>query len=277
MPDADTPLTSPHAGFESDLALLEQAARAAGDIALKYFRRDPEVWTKENDSPVSEADYAVDRYLRETLTAARSAYGWLSEETADDGERLERTRVFIVDPIDGTRAFVEGKDDWTISLAVVDDGRPVAAALFAPVHGEMFLASAHGGTTLNGAAIRPGETSDLARARLAGPWPVLKPVIARFPGLTNVGFIPSLAYRLALVADGRLDGAVARPNAHDWDLAAADLLVHEAGAKLTDASGATIRYNSAEIRHPALIAAPTALHEPLRKSVADGLAANRQG
>ena len=271
MPDADDrPVARQGRRFDDDLALLEAAARKAGAIALSHFRRDPQVWTKDNNSPVSEADYAVDRFLAEELGAARPDYGWLSEETTDAPDRLERDRVFIIDPIDGTRAFIEGKDDWTISLAVVEAGRPVAAALYAPVHEEMFLARPGSGLTRNDVAVHVGSRTTLDEARLAGPWPLLKAVAARYPGFVNAGFVPSLAYRFALVADGRLDGALARANAHDWDIAAADLLLAEGGGKLTDASGAAIRYNSPEIRHPALIAAARDLHETLRTTIAQG-------
>ncbi len=268
MPDADAPL-------DADLALIEEAAREAGDIARRYFRRDPQVWQKDNDSPVSEADYAVDRFLAERLVGARPEYGWLSEETTDDPARLQRQTVFIVDPIDGTRAFVEGKEDWTVSIAIVSDKRPVAAALYAPIHEEMFLACAGSGTRMNGSAVHAAATDSAEHARLAGPWPLLKPVAARHPGFVNAGFIPSLAYRFAQVGDGRLDAALARKNAHDWDIAAADLLIAEAGGKLTDASGATILYNTPEIRHPPLLAAAPDLHDMLRRMIFEVPESNR--
>ncbi|NLH79589.1 MAG: 3'(2'),5'-bisphosphate nucleotidase CysQ, partial [Phyllobacteriaceae bacterium] len=108
MPGADATLSE-------DLSLLAETARAAGDVALSFFRRDPAVWHKSGGSPVSEADVAVDRLLAERLCAARPAYGWLSEETADGPDRLERRRVFVVDPIDGTRAFLRGDEEWTVS------------------------------------------------------------------------------------------------------------------------------------------------------------------
>src|SRR5690606_32518652 len=115
------------------LNLIRDAARDAAAIALRYFRKDPQVWWKEGISPVSEADFEVDRFLRERLTAARPDYGWLSEETADNAERLSARRTFVVDPIDGTRAFINGLETWCISIAVVEDGRPVAGVLNCPV------------------------------------------------------------------------------------------------------------------------------------------------
>ena len=115
---------------EPDLALLRDAAKAAGEIATKHFRKDPEAWDKgAGQGPVTEADIEVDTMLREELTAARPDYGWLSEETADNATRLDRERVFVVDPIDGTRAFMDGKTGFSHALAVVEQGVPVAAVV----------------------------------------------------------------------------------------------------------------------------------------------------
>ena len=114
---ADTPTS-----YQADLELLRTAAVTAGIIASSYFRRDLKTWTKENASPVSEADIVLDKFLHSALTTARPDYGWLSEESADDLTRLARSRAFIVDPIDGTRGFIRGEDSWTVSLAVVENG-----------------------------------------------------------------------------------------------------------------------------------------------------------
>lgn len=259
----------PGVDLESDAALVGEAARNAGAIALGYFKRDPRVWTKGNNSPVSEADIAVDTFLRERLGAARPDFGWLSEETDDTGDRLRRDRVFIVDPIDGTRAFIDGGRDWTVSIAVVAAGRPVVAALYAPIHEELFVASAGSGATLNGAELSAGTRADLAGARIAGPRSILRHSALKSAGIESAGFIPSLAYRLALVGTGRLDAAVARPRAHDWDIAAADLIVSEAGGMLTDTSARPVRYNTEDLRHPALVASSAHLHTRLTRLVAD--------
>src|SRR3569832_765977 len=130
---ADTPTT-----YSDDLELLRTAAVTAGIIASSYFRRDLKTWTKGNSSPVSEADLVLDKFLRSALTTARPDYGWLSEESLDDNSRLDHARVFIVDPIDGTRGFIRGEDSWTVSLAVVENGVPVAGVVFAPARNEMF-------------------------------------------------------------------------------------------------------------------------------------------
>ena len=151
-----------------DLVLLEDAARQAGDIALSFFGGDPRTWFKDNKSPVSEADLEVDGYLAEVLRTARPGYGWLSEESADSEERLARPRTFIVDPIDGTRAFLAGGDEWTVALAVVDNGRPVAGVVFCPVRKELFSAVAGHGATLNGERMTVSGHTAVKGARPVG-------------------------------------------------------------------------------------------------------------
>src|SRR5436190_9274200 len=139
--------------YKADLEVLRTAAVTAGIIGSSYFRRDLKTWTKENASPVSEADIVLDKFLHSALTTARPDYGWLSEESVDDFARLERRRVFVVDPIDGTRGFIKGEDSWTVSLAVVEDGVPVAGVVYAPARDEMYDAYAGGGARLNGAPL----------------------------------------------------------------------------------------------------------------------------
>lgn len=242
-----------------DLSLLADAAREAGRIALGYFRRDPKVWIKGASSPVSEADIAADRYLHTTLTAARPDYGWLSEESVDTPDRLERQRVFVVDPIDGTRGFIDGHPDWCVSVAIVEGDTPVAAALYAPALDEMFEAAAGAGARLNGAVLAVSGRTTLSGARIAGPARHLRAMVAHGMDARERRFTPSLAYRFALVAAGRVDVATARSGAYDWDLAAVDLLVHEAGGTLCDLGGGRLRFNGVEPRHPSLIAATPAL------------------
>ncbi|WP_417685478.1 3'(2'),5'-bisphosphate nucleotidase CysQ [Roseibium sp.] len=251
------------AGTDEDLLLLERCAREAGDIAMGFYGRDPKTWFKDNNSPVSEADLTVDRFLADCLLEARPDYGWLSEETADSQERLNRKRTFIVDPIDGTRAFLAGGEEWTIVIAVVEAGRPVSAVVYCPVRAEMFTARAGLGAFLNDRQITVSTVSSLHGASLTGPHSIAanKDVLAA--GLRRTENIRSLAYRIALVALGSVDVAAARAHAHDWDLAAADLLVQEAGGRLTDFSGKGVFYNKTETRHPALVAAATPIVEPV--------------
>jgi myo-inositol-1(or 4)-monophosphatase len=236
-------------------AHLAACVREAGQLALSMFRTSVRQWNKDGSSPVSDADIAVDRLLRERLTAPFPGTGWLSEESADNAARLTARYVWIVDPIDGTRAFLADLPDWTVSAALVESGRPIAACLFAPVTDEFFLASANNGATCNGAPISVTHGASLARARIAGPRNFISRLTSVAPELTVMPRVHSLALRFARVAQGTLDVAIAGPDSHDWDLAAADLLVHEAGGALRRVGGGTVLYNRPEPRHGILLAA----------------------
>lgn len=240
---------------------LAETLREAGAIALKTFRGEIRSWTKDHNSPVSEADIAVDAFLREGL--ARPGIGWLSEESADDLSRLNNDRTYIVDPIDGTRSYLAGREDWSIVAALVERGRPVAAAVHVPALGDMYVASAGGGTTKNGVPVHATGGASLEGARIAGPQQELERVQKFAPGAVALPRIHSLAVRLSRVADGQIDAAFASVNARDWDLAAADLLVHEASGALTGVSGDVLVYNLHNPVHGALIAAGRARHETL--------------
>jgi myo-inositol-1(or 4)-monophosphatase len=239
---------------------LSDAVRSAGVLALEASRKPVKNWLKALNSPVSEVDIAVDVLLRERLTSILPDAAWLSEETEDDPVRLAARRVWIVDPIDGTRAFLAGRPDWTVSVALVEKGRPILAALYAPATEEFFLAVAGAGVTRNGVAIRASAGEGLAGARISGPKRLLDEVAAAVPEVVIGVRVHSLALRMARVADATLDVAFAGGNSHDWDLAAADLLVHEAGGALTTFEGATLSYNEAVPTHGMLVAAGLPRH-----------------
>lgn len=221
------------------------------------------MWEKLGGSPVTEADMAVDLFLRESLLAARPGYGWLSEETADNPVRRTCEHTFIVDPIDGTRGFIAGDKRWCISMAVVAEGRPTTAVLFAPALGKIFWAEEGKGAFDDGGPLAVSTCGSLAKARLAGARSWLRDAAFERYGIHIEAHMPSLAYRIACVADGSIDAAFASPRAHDWDLAASDLLVHEAGGRLTGLDGLAPRYNRAELTHGVLGAANGALQEEL--------------
>lgn len=244
-----------------DLAALRGAARDAGAVALRFFRSDLKTWTKGHDDPVSEADIAVDKLLHERLSAARPAYGWLSEETEDNADRLTRRHVWIVDPIDGTRAYIEGRPEFTIAAAMVEDGRPKAAVVFNPATDEFFEAFAGGGARLNGRPISVSGKSDLNGARFLASSRTVRRAVDRLVATpATFDSVNSVAYRLALVAAGRYDATMSFGNKSDWDLAAADLIVTEAGGILSDTDGNTLTYNGKTARHPSLIGAGPAMH-----------------
>jgi myo-inositol-1(or 4)-monophosphatase len=239
--------------LQADLDLLREAAQAAGLIAMRFFRKDPEVWMKVGSSPVSEADYAADRYLRETLIAARPDYGWLSEETADSAARLSARRTFVVDPIDGTRGFLEGRDVWCVSVAIVEDGRSIVGVLECPARRQTYWALTGGGSFRNGAPLRVGNVG--THPLVAGPKPMIDALPAEvLSTIERRPYVPSLAYRIAMIADGSLDATFVKPNARDWDLAAADLILHEAGGSILDAGGNSLRYARENAGHGALVA-----------------------
>jgi myo-inositol-1(or 4)-monophosphatase len=239
---------------------LAGIVREAGALAASTFRRELKHWTKSGGSPVTEADIAVDRLLRERLTRLVPDVGWLSEESEDDRARLGGSRLWIVDPIDGTRAYVNGRTDWAISVALVEDGRPIAGAIFAPMEDGLYLAVASEGATLDGTPMAARAGDDFVQARVAGPKPIIEHFARSAGDVIAEPKVHSLALRVARTASGRLDIAFASADSHDWDLAAADLLVHEAGGALTRFDGAPIVYNSAEARHGALVAAGRARH-----------------
>ena len=246
----------------ADRERLAAAVRDAGTVALKFFRGTFKSWTKgKGDSPVSEADIAVNDLLRERLPV--SGDGWLSEESENDPARLDARRVWVVDPIDGTRAYIAGREDWSISAALVEAGRPVVAAVFAPAADELFLAIAGRGATRNGLSINVSAGAGLDGARIAGPKRLQDWIAGRHSGLIAMPRVHSLALRLVRVAQAELDGAIAGGSAHDWDLAAADLLVHEAGGLMTALDGGTLTYNRPEPIHGVLVAAGRERHATL--------------
>lgn len=240
-----------------DLRLLEDAVRAGGDIARKFYCGDYKRWSKDGGSPVTEADLAVDKYLRESLTSARPDYGWLSEESADDPARLIRSQVFVVDPIDGTVAFLKNRPHFTICAAVVVDGHPCCGAIYNPISDELYSARTGNGAWRNGAPIHVSVRAELPECAMLGdrtqltcaPWPAM-----------HVQNRDSVAYRLMLVADGSADASVSLTAKRDWDLAAADIILKEAGGLLTDARGRKLVYNRASTIQPSLVAANPALH-----------------
>lgn len=250
MPDAEAGRT-----VARDLALLAATVREAGELALRMFRTTLRTWTKGVSSPVSEADIAVNDLILARISAADPEAGLLSEESADDAGRLARRRVWIVDPIDGTRSYLAGREDWTVSVALVEDERPVVAAVFAPASDELFLAAQGGGASINAAPIHATGGTALDIRRMAGPRMLIERLGAPPPGADSHPRIGSLALRICRVADGRIDAAFATGNSHDWDLAAADLIVQEAGGRLTSLAGQPLVYNRPSVTHGELAAA----------------------
>jgi myo-inositol-1(or 4)-monophosphatase len=259
--------------WQDDLDLIRDAARQAGDVAFGYFGQEPEVWWKnEGSSPVSAADFAANDRLRDILLKARPHYGWLSEETDDDPQRLSRETVFVIDPIDGTRAFINGQKTWCVSVAVVHNGRPVAGVLVAPALEEEFWASADGPALKNGVAIQVSADAgpDLV---VAADESLIRTFDSPFrESVRRVRHVPSLAYRLAMAADSRIDGTVVKRDSHDWDLAAADLILTRAGGRLTDLQNRPLNYNRKSVSHDVLVAGAEHAISSLLPRLLDGAA-----
>jgi myo-inositol-1(or 4)-monophosphatase len=250
---------------------LAAAVREAGQLVLSMFGKPIKTWTKGPTlSPVSEADIAADNLLRERLNAINPDIAWLSEESADDPARLEARRVWVVDPIDGTRAYIGAYPDWAVSVALIEDSRPILACLYAPALDEFFAARAGGGATRNGAPIAVSPGTGIDGARIAGPRKLMERLERFAPPVAVMPRIRSLALRLARVAQGVFDAAIAGGNSHDWDLAAADLLVHEAGGTLAPVGGGTVIYNRPVPRHGTLVATGRDRHAALMKLLGDG-------
>ncbi|WP_233205188.1 3'(2'),5'-bisphosphate nucleotidase CysQ [Alkalicaulis satelles] len=253
------------AGAEDDRALIARAARDAGQLALAFRARGLKAWDKAAGDPVSEADIAADTLLKDRLIPARPGYGWLSEETADDRSRLSAARSFVVDPIDGTRAFLKGRPEFVVSVAVIENGAPVAAAVYDPSTERLWDAALGAGARLNGQPVRMSGHGVIAGARLLGD-------PGRLTALRDMGAtastVNSAALRLALAASGLFDGVVAVRPKWDWDLAAGHLLVTEAGGRITDRAGDVLRYDRDLPRQPAPLAAGPALHALLLERLA---------
>ncbi|HEX5006114.1 MAG TPA: 3'(2'),5'-bisphosphate nucleotidase CysQ, partial [Hyphomonadaceae bacterium] len=249
--------------LESDLRLAVEVAREAGALSLDWLKKGAKTWDKSPGNPVTEADIAVNNLIAERLRRARPEYGWLSEETKDNPSDRAQGRVWVVDPIDGTRAFIRGEPYFCISIARLEGHQPAVAALYNPMTNEMLEAMRGGGAILNDEPIRAMPTCALEGCGL-----IVRPEIhdrlkqnPRWPVTRILSPMPnSIAYRLALVAAGRWDAAIGLQATNDWDIAAAALIVEEAGGVVANGEGAPFVFNQAVTRHPGVVAAGAGLH-----------------
>lgn len=249
----------------ADLALLLRAAAEAGPIAMAHWKNAPQMWEKPDGAgPVSEADLAVNAALAAILRPARPDYGWLSEESPDDAQRLAHERVFILDPIDGTRAYLAGEDAFAIALAVATAGQITAAVVHLPARGLTYAAEAGGIATCNGLPIHASRRDQLAGADISATRDAMSPL--HWPGglpELSRSYRPSLAWRICRVAEGCHDAMVTLRDTWEWDSAAATLIAEAAGCRVTDRHGAPLRFNAARPKAPGVIVAPPPLHAAL--------------
>ena len=248
----------------ADLALLTKAAHAAGDIAMRYFRNDPKVWEKPGEGPVTEADIAVNDMLHDTLRLARPNYGWLSEETPDTDERLDCEHLFLIDPIDGTSAFIAGDSSFSHSLAIAHNGVVTAAVVYLPAKTRLYAAHADGPATCNDDPIRCSPRAGISGATLLTPKTNLDPALWHVP-VPDVArhFRASVAYRLCLVAEGAFDGMLSLRQAWEWDIAAGALIASRAGAAVTNRRGEALHFNAEVPRSNGVVVAAPGFHREL--------------
>ena len=254
----------------ADHELLLQAVRDAGACAQKRFQKEQKVWRKSKYHPVCEADIETNTLLHDRLMGARPDYGWLSEESEDSEQRLKRRRVWVVDPIDGTNSFLKGIPEFAVSVALIEDGAALLGAVYNPAREELFEAVKGAGARLNGAGIRVSERADLAELQILASrsehheagWP------ERFQA-ENVFAMSSIAYKLALVADGRFDAAASAWPKADWDICAGCLLVSEAGGTITSIAGNKLTFNRERPLHPTCLASNGRLHQALMTELSD--------
>ncbi len=255
---------SPDLSLKEDFALLMDAVRDAGDLALSFFQRQLTVERKPDGSEVSEADLAVDAALKLELGRHRRDYGWLSEESEDDRERLACRKVWVVDPIDGTRAFIRELPEWTVSAALVADGEPVLGAVLNPATGEFFHAIKGHGAFLNDQPLQVDPERGLDGARVIASGGLFRKPYWREPWPeVETRWVNSVAYRLALVAAGQAEATLSLTPKSEWDVAAAALILEEAGGLVSDHTGETFRYNRPEPRLPSVIGAGPTIHHAI--------------
>jgi myo-inositol-1(or 4)-monophosphatase len=257
-------------GFKasSEHNLVKESILEAGKLALKWFKKDPEQWKKEDGSLVSKADIEINDLLNKLLKNKNPEFGWLSEENEDDKSRLNKKITFVVDPLDGTKAFLEGKKEFSISVAIVKNGLPISGIVFSPSTGEMFEAEKNKGSWKNNKKVIISNYNRLEKCKMIAFKPMFSHPAWKEPWpKMDVENRNSIAYRMALVASGQYDAMMALNSKNDWDIAAGDLLISEAGGIVTLHTNKKIIYNIENTKKPSVIGTNKAIHEKIIKRV----------
>lgn len=254
--------------WDRELRILSEAMRLAGAEALRCASEGFEIYTKSDRSPVTSADLAIDRILYTHVLDAFPGDGWLSEESPDNSDRLQKQRVWVIDPIDGTKAFIKREPEFCISAALVVDGHPVVAAVFNPSSDELFTAIKGGGLLLNHQPVSLHEDRKSQEAVIAfSPWELQ---IGRFRSLETLAAhrpMRSIAWALALAASGRIHAVATLEPENEWDVAAGTLLIQEAGGTLCDGSGQDLEFNRPVPRYEGIIAAHPSCPDPVAQEL----------
>ena len=255
--------------LDYDYNLLTGAVQEAGDIARKFFGKAKKQWKKKFGEPVSEVDIKINQFLKKKLLKKDSEYGWLSEETPDSNDRLRKRKIWVVDPIDGTRAYLKNKPEYSISVALLLDNEPVIGVVSNPQTGEFFHALSGKGAKEGKKTIKVSNLRQLEKSKIY----ISNQEIAKLqhimkPSQPHIQPISSIAYKLSLVAMGSGDAAISVSKKSDWDIAAAHIIIKEAGGVLTHINGETILYNQENPEHESIVAANPELHNKIVKSAA---------
>lgn len=263
--------------YLEDLTLLIEACKKVGPIILKHYQCDLDIKIKNNNTPVTQADLEADAFLKKFLTTARPNYGWLSEETEDNVKRLSKKRVWVVDPIDGTKAFIKGTGEFCVSVALVEDGVPVAGVVYAPVYDDLYSAFQGGGCFLNGEEVRPAETKPLVRSTcFTSPREEKLALFEPYQGKFLRAPVHSIAFKLAKIASGEGDFMVTLDEKCEWDTAAGHVLCTEAGLTVSTLAGGQVLYNQQSVYLPGLIVAPSHLYADIKDLTPDQTITRKQ-
>ena len=257
-------------GFKasSEHNLVKESILKAGKLALKWFKKDPEQWKKNDGSLVSKADIEINDLLNKLLKNKNPEFGWLSEENEDDKSRLNKKITFVVDPLDGTKAFLEGKKEFSISIAIVKNGLPISGIVFSPSTGEIFEAEKNKGSWKNNKKIIISNYKKLEKCKMIAFKPMFSHPAWKEPWpKMDIENRNSIAYRMALVASGQYDAMMALNSKNDWDIAAGDLLISEAGGIVTLHTNKKIIYNTENIKKPSVIGTNKSIHDKIIKRV----------
>jgi myo-inositol-1(or 4)-monophosphatase len=245
-----------------DLEVAVRAARAAGDIVGRWYTGDYTVREKGHDSPVTEADLEANQCIHAIVSAAFPDDGWLSEETRDSDSRLLKRRVWVIDPLDGTREFINHIPEFGVCIGLVEDGVPILGVIYNPARDELFAGRRGAGVTLNGAGVQVSSETRIAAARFfasrsedaRGEWDEFKSEL-------RIELTGSVAYKLALLAAGRGDATFSLTPKNEWDICAGAALLAEAGGRITDRNGQPLRFNNRKTLLPGIIASNGHLHD----------------
>lgn len=260
--------------YREEMDVAERAAQEAGSIIIGLFKGQYEVREKSRNNPVTTADLEANRIIRSIIQEKFPSDGWLSEEDLDGSYRLRSSRVWVVDPIDGTKEFIEGVPQFAVSIGFVVDGRPKVAVVYNPAKERFYRAVAGQGAFLNGQAIHVTARREIRGAKLLVSRSEPKRKFQVFVDLCEVKPVGSIAYRLAKVAGGDGDGTLTFRSIHEWDICAGVLMVEEAGGIVLDGSGNPLIFNRQETRHRGVVAANEPLTQGLQCLVEKVLAEN---